>query len=161
MKSDRDTRPARRDESAACRISSSAPTPACTLERTTELIRAREMHDSVVENRLENVRGWSVFANDMELVGVVSSILVSLRGRAIRYLGVAVATPSRRAAAPEVLVPIGWIAVAPELRRVTVRALSYSQMLNAPRITNRPVTRADEYATLMAYSHTVGWADDE
>lgn len=116
-----------------------------------ELLRAREIPAFTLGNERTDVRGWQVYSNDAELVGSVSSIFVDMRTRVVRYVGVALHTGRTKLPVGEVLVPIGWASRPDDRQVVVVSALSCAQLLAAPRLSNRPVTRADERATLKAY----------
>jgi hypothetical protein len=114
------------------------------------LLRAREIPAFHLGTERTDVRGWQVYSNDAELVGTVSSILVDMRTKAVRYIGVALAS-GRGKGNGEVLVPVGWATRPDDRQVVVIGALSRAQLLAAPRVSNRPVTRADEHATLTVY----------
>lgn len=118
---------------------------------SSELLRAREIPSFTLGNDRTDVRGWQVYSNDAELVGTVSSIFVDMRAKAVRYIGISLHATRTKAQAREILVPIGWVSRPDDRQVVVVTALSSAQLMAAPRVSDRPVTRADEYATLTVY----------
>jgi sporulation protein YlmC with PRC-barrel domain len=115
------------------------------------LLRAREMADLTLGRDRTDIRGWQVYSNDAELVGAVSSIFIDARTKAVRYIGVALESARSRASRPEVLVPVGWVSRPDDRQVVVLTALSFAQISAAPRVSDRPITWADEHATLTVY----------
>jgi sporulation protein YlmC with PRC-barrel domain len=115
-----------------------------------EVLRAREIPEFSLGSERTDVRGWQVYSNDAELVGAVSSILIDMRTKMVRYLGIALRDSRTRIPNGEVLVPVGSVSRPDDRQVLVVNALSRAQLLAAPRVSNRPVTRADEHATLIA-----------
>ena len=77
--------------------------------------------------------------------------MVDMRLRFVRYLAGALTDEETDAIVDRVLVPIGIASRTGDRRAITLRALSSSQLWAAPRLSNRPVTRAGEDATLGVY----------
>jgi sporulation protein YlmC with PRC-barrel domain len=119
-------------------------------DKVSRLVRAREAREFAFGRDTPDIRGWPVYSNDGERVGVVGSLLIDMRTRAIRYLGVSVSTLRTRAAG-EVLVPIGWASRSDDRHAIVVHGLTRAQLVAAPRVSRRPITRADEHAALAAY----------
>lgn len=116
-----------------------------------ELIRVRELADFDLGEERVDVRGWQVYSHDAQLVGLVDALFVDMRTRAVRYLGVSLTDSRTNLPTGMVLAPIGAASRPGDRRVVVLNALSATQLAGAPRIRNRPVTRADENATLAAY----------
>jgi hypothetical protein len=74
-----------------------------------------------------------------------------MRTRVIRYLGVAIGDSNPHQSTATVLVPIGFAARLSDRPIIGLSTLSSSQLAAAARLPNRPITRADEDATLEAY----------
>jgi sporulation protein YlmC with PRC-barrel domain len=115
------------------------------------LLRAREMSDTTLGRQRTDIRGWQVYSNDAELVGTVSSIFIDARTKAVRYIGVALEGSRSRNSRVEVLVPVGWVSRPDDRQIVVLTALSRAQLSAAPRVSDRPITWADEHATLTVY----------
>jgi sporulation protein YlmC with PRC-barrel domain len=115
------------------------------------LLRAREIPAFALGHERTDVRGWQVYSNDAELVGSVASIFVDMRTKQVRYVGISMQAARTKTPGGEVLVPVGWVSRPDDRQVVVVNALSYAQLLAAPRVSNRPVTRADEHAALTVY----------
>jgi sporulation protein YlmC with PRC-barrel domain len=116
-----------------------------------ELLRVREIPAFTLGSQRTDVRGWQVYSNDAELVGTVSSILVDMRTKAVRYLGVSLHDSRTKTGNGEVLVPVGSVSRPDDRQVVVINVLSSAQLLAAPRFSNRPVTRADEHEILRSY----------
>lgn len=115
------------------------------------LLRAREIAAFRLDRDRTDVRGWQVYSDDAELVGAVASILVDMSSRAVRYLGVRLDDRRSKTSNAEVLVPIGTVSRVGEREVVVAHSLSRAQLFAAPRVSARPVTRADEHAALTSY----------
>ncbi|MEO8333732.1 MAG: PRC-barrel domain-containing protein [bacterium] len=98
-----------------------------------------------------DIRGWEVYSNDAHMVGSVESFFIDMHAKAVRYVGIALHDTETGAPTGTVLVPVGAVVRRSERRVVMVRALSSAQLAAAPRLPNRPITRADEDATLAVY----------
>jgi sporulation protein YlmC with PRC-barrel domain len=123
-----------------------------------QLLRAREMASFALGRERTDVRGWQVYSNDAELVGTVSSLFIDIRTRAVRYLGIVPGDSHAKSARGEVLIPVGSASRPDDRELVILTTLSRRQLLAAPRVPNRPVTRADEYATLKTCGMQLGSA---
>jgi len=117
----------------------------------TELLRAREISGFTWSEPRLDIRGWQVYSHDAQVVGSVESLFVDMRTRVVRYLGVALSDPDTNLPLGMVLVPVGAAARCGDRRAIALSALSTAQLAAAPRIRSRPITRADEDATLAAY----------
>jgi hypothetical protein len=113
------------------------------------VVRAREALEFTLGLDKPDVRGWPVYSKEGEPAGVVTSLFIDMRTRTIRYLGVSLQPPRARAA--EVLIPIGWASRPDDRQVVVIHPLSLAQLAGAPRVSSRPITRADEEAALTAY----------
>lgn len=119
-------------------------------KRESHVRRAREMFGFAFDSHRVDVRGWNVYSRDAQLVGAVESLFVDTHTKAVRYLGIAACDSGSAAPRGTVVVPVG-LALRPVDRRVVVLdSLSAAQIASAPRLANRALTRADEYAALAA-----------
>jgi hypothetical protein len=129
---------------------------------TSQLLRLREMSRFTLGERRFDVRGWQVYSHDAELVGLVDSLFVDMHARTVRYVGIALSDTRTGGTAGTVLVPVGAAARPRDRRVLVLSAISAAQLAGAPRVGNRPITRADEDAALatfaMATSRDVGVA---
>lgn len=112
------------------------------------LRRAREIPRFVFDGTRTDVRGWRVYSRDAHRIGVVESMLVDMYSNAVRYLGIALDDVETDIGRGTVLVPIGAAARAKRVPVVVLPTISSGQLAAAPRMTQRPVTRADEGASL-------------
>jgi hypothetical protein len=118
-------------------------------DSVSRVVRAREAPEFALGGHRPDVRGWQVHAKNGDRVGVLSSLFIDMRTRAVRYVGVSLDASRPRGA--EVLVPVGWVSRPDDRPIGVIHTLSRAQLLAAPRISKRPVTRADEYAALGVY----------
>lgn len=116
-----------------------------------QLLRARDMPDFRFENARVDVRGWRVYASDAVLAGSVESLLVEMRTRAVRYLGVALVDPETKMPTGTVLVPVGAAARPVDGHVVVLTTIPSTSLAAVPRLRPRPVTRSDEDAALTVY----------
>jgi hypothetical protein len=122
-------------------------------DSVSRLVRVRDAQQFFFGSDRQDIRGWPVSSKDGEAVGHVASLFIDMRTRAIRYVGVSLDVLESRGA--EVLVPVGWMSRPDDRQSSVVHALSKDQLLAAPRISKRPVTKADEDATLDVYGAAV------
>jgi hypothetical protein len=106
---------------------------------------------SLGERRFD-VRGWPVYSHDVTLVGTVESLFIDMHERTVRYLGLALSDELTADAEGTVLVPVGAAARPNDRRFLVLSDISAGQLLAAPRVGNRPITRADEDAALLAFA---------
>lgn len=122
-------------------------------QSSSALIPARELPSFTLRGDVVDVRGWQVHANDGEVVGRVTSLVVDMRTKMVRYLGVLLTGATSRLDGI-VLVPVGLATRPVDEHVVTVHGCSSSQLAAVPRVPKRPITRDDEVASLAAY----GWS---
>jgi sporulation protein YlmC with PRC-barrel domain len=141
------------------------PASNVSVDKSSDLLRAKEMFGFSFGSARVDIRGWAVYANDGRRIGSVESLFVDMRAKAVRYLGVWLHDETRATDAAHathspggrVLVPVGTASRVDD-GSVVLNALSSEQVDAAPRIPNRPVTRTDENATLRAYGMAT-WRD--
>jgi sporulation protein YlmC with PRC-barrel domain len=123
--------------------------------RATCVGAAREIQHFELGERRADVRGWTVITGDERIAGVVDKLMVDLKTKEVRYLAVTLAAKALDGAGSsqrgQVLVPIGLVTRVAERRCLVLESLTLTQLVSAPRIRNRPLTRADEDATLSVY----------
>ncbi|MGH7619298.1 MAG: PRC-barrel domain-containing protein [Gemmatimonadaceae bacterium] len=120
-----------------------------------QLLRVRELPNFAFGSARADVRGWPVYCSDAVLVGTVESILVDVRNRAVRYLGMALSDPETRSPTGTVLVPIGLASRPGDRHAVVLKTVSSADLATVPRVHARPVTRGDEEAVLATYGITM------
>jgi sporulation protein YlmC with PRC-barrel domain len=143
---------------------SSAPVPreptitAARERRVSGLIPARELRGFRLGDARVDVRGWDVLTADGAVVGTIDRLLVDAKTRKVCYLAI---TPrdgqrrvAKRARRGRVLVPVGVARRVDGCRRVALDVLTAARLENAPRIGDRPVTRADEEAALATFGQS-------
>jgi len=140
------------EEGTARRVASNQ-----SIDKSSELLRAKEMSGFSFGALRVDIRGWPVYANDGMLIGSVESLFVDMRAKAVRYLGVALHDETH-VTSGTVLVPVGTASRVADERFIVLNALSSEQVASAPRIPNRPVNRNDENATLRVYGMAT-WRD--
>lgn len=128
------------------------------MDRSSALTPARELLGFRLGDAAVDVRGWPVIACDGRQAGTVDRLIVDLRSRRVRYLGVALKLgPDRRpnvggpGGAGTVLIPVGLARRHDDTYVVTLERLTTAMLAHAPRIAPRPIQRDDEDATLSAY----------
>lgn len=131
----------------------SRPTRSATQPQgASSVVRARELRAFTLGASQRDVRGWPVHASDARRVGRVAALFVDVHAKRVRYLGVELAEAAAgRSGGGHVLVPVGAARRVDERGLVALDALTARQLAEAPRLALRPVTRADEEATLAAY----------
>jgi hypothetical protein len=127
-------------------------------DKSSELLRAKEMAGFSFGPSRVDIRGWPVHANDGIPVGSVECLFVDMRAKAVRYLGVALHDAGTTSAGGTVLVPVGTASRVAGERVIVLNALSSERLAAAPRLPNRPVTRTDENAALRVYGMAT-WRD--
>ena len=124
-------------------------------ERVSGLSAARELRGFRLADAAADVRGWVAIAADGRPAGRVSRLIVDTRTRQVRYLAVDLAARydrRRRATANgTVLVPVGLVRRVDDICTVILDRLTTEVLSRAPRLAARPITRADEDATLAVY----------
>lgn len=125
------------------------------VDRTSGLSTARELMGFRLSDPAADVRGWSVVASDRREAGVVTGLLVDIHTRKVRYLAVALDLGLERRARSRdpgtVMIPVGVARRADKARAVMLDGITSWMMIRAPRVPSRPITRADELATLAVY----------
>lgn len=123
--------------------------------RASYLTPARELWHFHIGGERADIREWPVYTRDGRLVGAVDRLLVEAATRRIRYASVSLAFYAANDHKPtvlgSVLVPIGAIRRVDERQALVLDGLTSEQLVNAPRLHARPITRADEDATLAVY----------
>lgn len=123
-------------------------------EREAHLKPARELKDFSMPNRAD-VRGWPVFASDARMVGMIDRLLVEPSTMKIRYASVSLAHNAVEDGKPtvggSVLVPVGVMRRLDDRNAIALDKLTSQQLASAPRVSQGPVTMADENATLTVY----------
>lgn len=123
--------------------------------RVSHVSPARELHGFELGDDRVDIRQWPVYASDGRLAGAIDRLFVESATGRIRYASVALAyhaeSDDRPTAPGSVLVPIGLIRRTGDCQMVIVASLSSDRLARAPRLHWRPVSRADEDATLTAY----------
>ncbi len=124
-------------------------------DHSSHLIPARELTRFKLGEERVDIRRWPVFTSDGRLVGAVDRLMVETSSKKIRYIAVALireAVNDYSAVVPgSVLVPVGALRRLDDLEAIILDELASFQLARAPRLRARPVTRADEDATLAAY----------
>jgi hypothetical protein len=133
-------------------VKASAPTKG---DRISHLVAARELERFHLGAERVDIRSWNVLSSDGRLVGVVDRLLVETATGRVRYASVVLApldASEEPAIAPgSVLVPVGSIRQIADRRLVVLDDLTSEDLVRAPRLPRRAITRADEDATLAAY----------
>jgi hypothetical protein len=132
-----------------------AETQDAALARISHLVAARELERFALGVDRIDIRRWPVFGSDGLYVGIVDRLLVETGTGKIRYASVLVAAElsagGPRAPAGSVLVPIGLVHLLTEREEIVIDFLTTTMLADAPRLHARPITRADEDATLVSY----------
>ena len=125
--------------------------------RVSYLTAVRELSHFRFGPSRTDVRHWLVFTADGRLAGVVDRLLVETATRKVRYAAIVLdrhaADDHRPNACGSVLVPIGALRRASNGQTLTLRELTAQVLVTAPRLSARPVTRADEMAALDVYGY--------
>jgi len=129
------------------------------------LIPARELRGFRLGDARVDVRGWDVLTADGAVVGTVDRLLVDAKTRKVCYLAIVPSDGERRVAKGarrrRVLVPVGVARRVDGCRRVALDVLTAARLKHAPRIGDRPVTRADEEAALAIFGQSASAADPD
>ena len=121
-------------------------------QRPSNVVAARELLGFSLPGWQRDVRRWPVYSCDAKRVGAVDALLVELQTKRVRYIAVTLddeALPSP--VWGRVLVPVGAARRVDERGFVVLDTLTAQQLVEAPRLAVRPVTRSDEDATLAAF----------
>lgn len=135
-------------------VSSLALSALRTPDRVSGLNAARDLRRFRLADAEVDVRGWHVLAADGRTAGTVARLIVETRTRAIRYLGITLDETlerrTRHSRPGTVLIPVGRVRRIDDICTVELQGITTTQLMQAPRIPNRPITIADENATLTA-----------
>lgn len=123
--------------------------------RASYVVAARELIRFRLGDGRLDIRGWPVLASDSRLMGVVDRLMIEASSKKVRYIAVSLAREGGKDCKPtavgSVLVPIGVVRRLDERQAVVLDGLGSDELMRAPLLRARAVTRADEDAALEIY----------